>query len=130
MLVAGTGAVNFEIHNQCTYKIWVASLNPGGGQALDSGQSWTLGVAAGQQAGRIWGQTSCSFGTDEKGSCKTSNCGGLLTCQGSSAVPAALCTNITCNNDINNNCPTELKVDEGCKNSNGYANFFKRKCPI
>eukprot|EP01018_Ginkgo_biloba_P031306 Gb_19746 [translate_table: standard] len=163
MLVAGTEATNFEIHNQCTCKVWAASLNPGGGKALELGESWTLSVVVGQKAGRIWGRTSCSFGPDRKGSCKTGDCGGLLNCQGSGAVPATLveytlnrggnqdyydislidgfnlplsvtpsngqCTNIACNSDINNSCPAQLKVDEGCKNSNGYANFFKRKCP-
>eukprot|EP01018_Ginkgo_biloba_P031309 Gb_19743 [translate_table: standard] len=185
LYIQGTGAVNFEIRNQCTYTVWAASLNPGGGKALESGQSWTLSVAAGQKAGRIWGRTSCSFGPDGKGSCKTGDCGGLLNCQGSGAVPATLveytlnaidgnkdiydislvdgfnlplsvtptngqCTNIACNSDINNSCPAQLKVDEGCKSScaalpsdqncctgaflnscppNEYAKFFKGKCP-
>eukprot|EP01018_Ginkgo_biloba_P031305 Gb_19747 [translate_table: standard] len=128
LYIQGTGAVNFEIRNQCTYTVWAASLNPGGGKALESGRSWTLSVAAGQKAGRIWGRTSCSFGPDGKGSCKTGDSGGLLNGQGSGA----------------------LKVDEGCKSScaalpsdqncctgaflnscppNEYAKFFKGKCP-
>eukprot|EP01018_Ginkgo_biloba_P031307 Gb_19745 [translate_table: standard] len=82
--------VNFEIHNQCTYKVWAASLNLGGDRAIESGKSWLLSVVAGQKAGRIWGRTSCSFGPDRKGSYKTGDCGDLLNCQGSGAILATL----------------------------------------
>nr|AAR21072.1 PR5 allergen Jun r 3.2 precursor [Juniperus rigida] len=83
------GAVKFDIRNQCGYTVWAAGL-PGGGKRLDQGQTWTLNLAAGTASARFWGRTGCTFDASGKGSCKTGDCGGQLSCTVSGAVPATL----------------------------------------
>ncbi|MCI61782.1 protein P21-like, partial [Trifolium medium] len=42
---------------------------------------WTINVAAGTKAARIWSRTGCSFDGSGNGRCQTGDCGGLLNCQ-------------------------------------------------
>nr|QDZ06031.1 thaumatin-like protein [Pinus taeda] len=88
--IGGAFAATFSIINNCPQTIWPASLNPGGGAALQTGQIWTLNVPAGTAAGRIWGRTGCTFDQSGSGSCATGDCGGQLVCQASGAIPATL----------------------------------------
>ncbi|GLJ41559.1 hypothetical protein SUGI_1284010 [Cryptomeria japonica] len=83
------GAVKFNIRNQCGYTVWAAGL-PGGGQQLNQGQTWTVNLPAGTQSGKFWGRTGCSFDARGRGSCKTGDCGGQLSCQATGAVPTTL----------------------------------------
>ncbi|GLJ41582.1 hypothetical protein SUGI_0860460 [Cryptomeria japonica] len=142
-----TGAVKFDIKNQCGYTVWAAGL-PGGGQQLTQGQTWTVNLAAGTQSARFWGRTGCSFDASDKGTCQTGDCGGQLSCTVSGAVPATLaeytqsdqdyydvslvdgfniplsinptntqCTAPACKANVNAVCPAELKVTGGCKSA-------------
>ncbi|KAF9617577.1 hypothetical protein IFM89_037389 [Coptis chinensis] len=82
-------AATFEIRNQCPYTVWAAAV-PGGGQQLNSGQSWTINVNAGTAGARIWGRTNCNFDGSGRGRCETGDCGGLLSCQGFGQPPNTL----------------------------------------
>eukprot|EP00262_Sarcandra_glabra_P018735 TRINITY_DN683_c0_g1_i1.p1 TRINITY_DN683_c0_g1~~TRINITY_DN683_c0_g1_i1.p1 ORF type:complete len:224 (+),score=5.64 TRINITY_DN683_c0_g1_i1:57-728(+) len=84
-----THAATFEIRNQCAYTVWAAAV-PGGGQQLNSGQSWTINVKAGTTAARIWGRTGCNFDGNGRGRCQTGDCGGLLRCQAYGTPPNTL----------------------------------------
>eukprot|EP00252_Welwitschia_mirabilis_P016672 TRINITY_DN3690_c0_g1_i1.p1 TRINITY_DN3690_c0_g1~~TRINITY_DN3690_c0_g1_i1.p1 ORF type:complete len:237 (+),score=9.49 TRINITY_DN3690_c0_g1_i1:49-759(+) len=186
-------AAKMTVRNNCAQTVWAASLKPSGGKRLTKGQTWTINVAAGTQAGRIWGRTGCNFSSGSGQKCKTGDCGGALQCTVSGTPPTSLveyslnagtnknqdfydlslvdgfnlpvsisptktgasknCTSISCSADLNKNCPSELKVDGGCKSacnafpkrddyccrgkygsaqtcsSNKYSKYFKNACP-
>jgi hypothetical protein len=61
----------------------------GGGFQLDSCQTSSINVPAGTSADRIWGRTGCSF-NGGRGSCRTGDCAGALTCSLSGQRPATL----------------------------------------
>ncbi|KAJ1406043.1 Thaumatin, conserved site [Sesbania bispinosa] len=82
-------AARFDITNRCGYTVWPAGL-PGGGRRLNPGETWPLNVAAGTQAGRIWGRTGCNFDGSGRGSCQTGDCGGALSCTLSGRPPTTL----------------------------------------
>ncbi|PIA40457.1 hypothetical protein AQUCO_02500276v1 [Aquilegia coerulea] len=84
-----TTARHFIIQNQCPYTVWAAAI-PGGGQQLNSGQSWTLNVGPGTTGGRIWGRTNCSFDASGRRGCETGDCGGILRCQRYGTPPNTL----------------------------------------
>nr|ABM91763.1 acidic thaumatin-like protein 13 precursor [Taxus x media] len=107
--VQEAGAAKFEITNQCSYTVWAAGT-PGGGQQLQTGETWSVDVAAGTAAGRFWGRTGCSFDGNGRGSCQTGDCGGLLSCQASGAVPASL-AEYSLNQDQNKDCYDISLVD-------------------
>ncbi|WJX53900.1 hypothetical protein P8452_39844 [Trifolium repens] len=75
-----TQAATFDIKNNCRDTVWAAAV-PGGGRQLNSGETWTINVAAGTKAARIWARTGCSFDGSGHGHCQTGDCGGLLNCQ-------------------------------------------------
>ncbi|KAJ4950182.1 hypothetical protein NE237_027014 [Protea cynaroides] len=81
-------AATFDVQNQCSYTVWAAA-SPGGGQKLDSGQSWSIEVASGTTGGRIWGRTNCNFDGNGQGSCETGDCG-KLQCNGYGTPPNTL----------------------------------------
>lgn len=86
-VIKGAGGAIFEMQNNCGFTVWAAG-SQGGGQRLDSGQSWSLQVDNG--TGSFWGRTGCYFNGNASGSCKTGDCGGLLNCQGSINALATL----------------------------------------
>ena len=89
VFVAGASAATFNIQNNCGMTIWPAGIPVGGGFALGSGQSASVNVPAGTQAGRFWARTGCSF-NGGSGSCQTGDCAGQLSCSLSGKPPATL----------------------------------------
>ncbi|KAF9589891.1 hypothetical protein IFM89_029254 [Coptis chinensis] len=69
--------------------VWAAAV-PGGGQQLNSSQSWTIIVAAGTVGAHIWGHTNCNFDGSDRRLCETGDYGGLLSCQGFGQPPNTL----------------------------------------
>ncbi|TQE10629.1 hypothetical protein C1H46_003742 [Malus baccata] len=86
---------------------------------------------------RIWARTNCAFNNSGRGKCQTGNCGGLLLCPkpirqhglfdislvDGFNVPMEFsptsngCTRgIKCAQDINTQCPNELRAPGGCHN--------------
>ncbi|GLJ41578.1 hypothetical protein SUGI_0860390 [Cryptomeria japonica] len=159
LYIQETGAVKFDIRNQCGYTVWAAGL-PGGGQQLTQCQTWTVNLAAGTQSARFWGRTGCSFDASGKGTCQTGDCRGQLSCRVSLVdgfnIPLSInptntqCTAPACKADVNAVWPAELKVTGGCKSAcvafqtdqycctGSYANscpatnysmIFKQQCP-
>lgn len=84
-----SNAATFDIVNQCSYTVWAAAV-PGGGQQLNSGQTWTINVSPGTTRARIWARTGCSFDGSGHGHCNTGDCGGLLACQAYGTPPNTL----------------------------------------
>ncbi|GAU19500.1 hypothetical protein TSUD_77440 [Trifolium subterraneum] len=84
-----TQAAQFDIKNNCRDTVWAAAV-PGGGKQLNSGETWTINVAAGTKAARIWARTGCSFDGSGHGHCQTGDCGGLLNCQAYGTPPNTL----------------------------------------
>jgi hypothetical protein len=84
-----TQAATFDIKNNCRDTVWAAAV-PGGGRQLNSGETWTINVAAGTKAARIWARTGCSFDGSGHGHCQTGDCGGLLNCQAYGTPPNTL----------------------------------------
>uniref|UniRef100_A0A0E0JCR8 Thaumatin-like protein n=1 Tax=Oryza nivara TaxID=4536 RepID=A0A0E0JCR8_ORYNI len=74
---------------RCSYTVWPGAL-PGGGVRLDPGQSWSISVAAGTPAARIWQRTGCSFDGAGRGRCSTGDCAGALSCTVSGEPPTTL----------------------------------------
>jgi hypothetical protein len=88
LLFALANAATFTVTNQCSYTVWAAA-SPGGGQQLNSGDTWTVDVAAGTTSARIWGRTGCSFDSNGNGKCDTGDCG-KLACTGYGSPPNTL----------------------------------------
>ncbi|KAI7747543.1 hypothetical protein M8C21_016745, partial [Ambrosia artemisiifolia] len=88
ILSCSTNAAVFTILNNCPYTIWVGAV-PGGGQQLNSGQTWALSVPSGT-SGRIWPRTNCVFDGSGRGKCQTGDCNGLLRCQNYGTPPNTL----------------------------------------
>ncbi|KAF8412297.1 hypothetical protein HHK36_000258 [Tetracentron sinense] len=84
-----THATTLEIRNQCPYTVWAAAM-PGGGQQLNSGQTWSINVPSNTTSGRIWGRTNCNFNASGQGKCESGDCGGLLECQAYGNPPNTL----------------------------------------
>ncbi|MBA0833242.1 hypothetical protein Goarm_017568, partial [Gossypium armourianum] len=82
-------AANFEIRNNCPYKVWAAAV-PGGGKELSKGGVWNLQVNPGTTGARIWGRTNCQFDRAGRGRCQTGDCGGLLQCKAYGVPPNTL----------------------------------------
>ena len=89
-MFVGCYATDFTILNKCPFTIWPATYNPSSGLELPSGMQTTLSVPSNQEAGRIWGRTECNFNAQGIGSCLTGDCGGVLNCQLTGAVPTTL----------------------------------------
>jgi len=89
LCLISTQAVRFDIVNLCSYTVWPAAM-PGGGRQLDSGETWSLDVAAGTTSGRIWGRSGCRFNNSGRGSCQTGDCGGALSCSLAGTSPITL----------------------------------------
>lgn len=87
--VSAADAATITVVNRCSYTVWPGAL-PGGGARLDPGQSWTLDVAAGTPAARIWPRTGCTFDGSGRGSCITGDCGGALVCAVSGQPPTTI----------------------------------------
>ncbi|PIA31453.1 hypothetical protein AQUCO_04900031v1, partial [Aquilegia coerulea] len=133
-----SGAI-FEIRNQCSYTVWAAA-SPGGGQQLNSGQSWTINVNPGT-TGRIWGRTNCNFDGNGRGRCQTGDCNGLLECQAYGSPPITLAEYAI--NQFNNmafydvslvdgfNIPMDLSpTADGCKGRGSRCSAdINRECP-
>ncbi|KAL3499379.1 hypothetical protein ACH5RR_038472 [Cinchona calisaya] len=85
---ATTQGGTFEIYNSCPYTVWAAVV-PGGGQTLNTGETWTLNVLN-STPGRIWARTNCTFNNSGKGSCQTGDCNGALQCTTYGAEPVTL----------------------------------------
>ncbi|TYI58320.1 hypothetical protein E1A91_D11G348400v1 [Gossypium mustelinum] len=129
-------AANFDIRNNCPYKVWAAAV-PGGGRELSNGGVWNLNVNPGTTGARIWDAKPVT--------------GGLLQCQAYGAPPNTLaefalnqfnnldffdislvdgfnvpmefsptsgsCSRgIRCTADIIGQCPNQLKAPGGCNN--------------
>ncbi|KAG6535157.1 protein P21-like [Zingiber officinale] len=94
LLPLSINAATFQIVNRCSFTVWAAwaTTGPraGGGNRLNSGQSWTININAGATGGRIWARTGCSFDGNGRGSCQTGDCGGVLQCQGYGRAPNTL----------------------------------------
>jgi hypothetical protein len=89
VFAAGARAATFTITNKCGFTVWPAGIPVGGGFQLNQGQTSSINVPAGTNAGRIWGRTGCSF-NGGRGSCQTGDCGGALSCTLSGKPPATL----------------------------------------
>ncbi|XP_074576671.1 protein P21-like [Curcuma longa] len=94
LLPLSINAATFQIVNRCSFTVWAAwaTTGPraGGGNQLNSGQSWTININAGTTGGRIWARTGCSFDGSGRGNCQTGDCGGVLQCQGYGRPPNTL----------------------------------------
>uniref|UniRef100_A0A0E0JCR5 Thaumatin-like protein n=1 Tax=Oryza nivara TaxID=4536 RepID=A0A0E0JCR5_ORYNI len=88
-VVSSADAATITVVNRCRYTVWPGAL-PGGGVRLDPGQSWTLNVAAGTKAARIWPRTGCTFDGAGHGRCLTGDCRNALSCAVSGAPPTTL----------------------------------------
>ncbi|XP_028764616.1 thaumatin-like protein [Neltuma alba] len=130
-----THGARFYVTNRCPYTVWAAAV-PGGGQQLNPGQMWSLDVAAGTTAARIWGRTNCKFDGSGRGRCQTGDCGGLLRCQAYGTPPntlAEFALNQYMNLDFFDislidgfNVPMEFSpTSNRCRG----IRFFKDKCP-
>ncbi|KAL8266971.1 hypothetical protein R6Q59_004315 [Mikania micrantha] len=89
LVVHSTNAAVFTIRNNCPYTVWAGAV-PGGGQQLNSGQTWSLSVPAGTTGGRVWPRTNCNFDGSGRGRCQTGDCNGLLRCQNYGTPPNTL----------------------------------------
>nr|UPH74551.1 thaumatin-like protein [Allium sativum]UPH74552.1 thaumatin-like protein [Allium sativum] len=87
--VSVTTATQFNVVNRCPYTVWAAAY-PGGGQQLNTGDSWPLTINRGTTSARIWARTGCSFDSSGHGGCQTGDCGGQLSCTGTGQTPATL----------------------------------------
>ncbi|KAM3687215.1 hypothetical protein ACB098_10G063300 [Castanea mollissima] len=130
--IALAHAVRFDITNNCPYTIWAAVV---------LSESWPLDMNVGTTYGLIWAHIRCNFDGFGRGSCQTSNCGGLLQCQAYDTPPNTLdefalnqyknwisltslllmgligCTKgNSCTADIDGQCPTKLRALGRCKN--------------
>ncbi|KAL0915742.1 hypothetical protein M5K25_013196 [Dendrobium thyrsiflorum] len=83
-------AATFTIVNKCSYTVWAAAVPSGGGNRLNSGQTWTINVPAGTTGGRVWARTGCSFDASGNGHCQTGDCGGKLSCTAYGSPPNTL----------------------------------------
>ncbi|EAZ04105.1 hypothetical protein OsI_26249 [Oryza sativa Indica Group] len=88
-VVYSADAATITVVNRCRYTVWPGAL-PGGGVRLDPGKSWTLNVAAGTKAARIWPRTGCDFDGAGRGRCLTGDCRNALSCAVSGAPPTTL----------------------------------------
>ncbi|KAG8092861.1 hypothetical protein GUJ93_ZPchr0012g20566 [Zizania palustris] len=89
ILVASVDAVTITVVNRCSYTVWPGAL-PGGGVRLDPGKSWSINVASGTRAARIWPRTGCNFDGSGRGRCVTGDCRGALSCAVSGTPPTTL----------------------------------------
>ncbi|KAF0911309.1 hypothetical protein E2562_008061 [Oryza meyeriana var. granulata] len=89
LVVVVVDAATITMVNRCSYTVWPGAL-PGGGARLDPGQSWSIDVAAGTPAARIWPRTGCSFDGSGRGRCVTGDCAGALSCAVSGEPPTTL----------------------------------------
>lgn len=85
-----TNAATFQVKNNCNHVVWAAAANPGGGQKMNPGDTWTVTAPAGQTGGRIWARTDCTETGPNGLQCKTGDCGGLLHCTAYGTPPNTL----------------------------------------
>ncbi|CAN6287326.1 unnamed protein product [Urochloa humidicola] len=90
LAAAAADAATFTVTNNCPYTVWAAAVPAGGGQQLETGQTWTIDVPAGTTGGRVWARTGCSFDGNGNGRCQTGDCGGVLQCTGYGQPPNTL----------------------------------------
>ncbi|KAI5004035.1 hypothetical protein ZWY2020_031278 [Hordeum vulgare] len=90
LLPATAAKTTLKITNRCPYTVWPAAMPVGGGMQLDPGKTWTLDVPDNTKGGRVWARTGCSFDSDDKGSCQTGDCDGVLICKGLGKHPFTL----------------------------------------
>ncbi|MBA0641902.1 hypothetical protein Goklo_026389, partial [Gossypium klotzschianum] len=100
---------SFTIVNKCNYVVWPGVLSNAGvstisttGFTLRKGESKTISAPA-SWGGRFWGRTHCSLDSAGKFSCLTGDCG-------SGKLEWRNCTYTGCVVDLNDSCPSELKV--------------------
>uniref|UniRef100_K3XQP1 Protein kinase domain-containing protein n=1 Tax=Setaria italica TaxID=4555 RepID=K3XQP1_SETIT len=91
LLPVTTKGATLSITNQCSYTVWPAAVPVGGGVQLNPGKSWTIDMESATR-GSVWPRTGCSFDFEStgKGSCKTGDCGGMLTCTSKGQPPLTL----------------------------------------
>lgn len=140
LLSTSAQAASFLIQNKCAYTVWAAA-NPGGGQMLPTGHTWTLDVTASTHSGRIWGRTNCTFNTNGTGSCQTGDCGGLLRCTAYGGSPPATLAEYSLNGPNNQdfldislvdgfNVPMEFsRPSTGCNGGIRCAADINGQCP-
>ncbi|XP_010676511.2 thaumatin-like protein 1 [Beta vulgaris subsp. vulgaris] len=75
-LITLTHATTFTVVNNCPFTVWAAA-DPGSGQKLDQGQTWSVNPAPGTSMARIWPRTGCNFDGSGNGPCETGGCGKL-----------------------------------------------------
>ncbi|CAN4127423.1 unnamed protein product [Withania somnifera] len=140
-------AATILVRNNCPYTVWAAGVPVGGGKRLERDQTWTINAPPGTKQARIWGRTGCNFDASGKGKCQTGDCNGIffdISLVDGFNVPMEFsptsngCTRgITCKGDqINQQCPNELKTPGGCNNPclvfkiDEYCcnSFFKKMC--
>ncbi|GAB2273974.1 hypothetical protein Dimus_008744 [Dionaea muscipula] len=139
LLSVSVNAAVFNVKNNCPYTVWAAAV-PGGGQALSTGQTWTLNVNPGTTGGRIWPRTGCNPGSNGQLNCETGDCGGVLECQGYGQPPntlAEFALNQYQNLDFFDislvdgfNVPLEfLPASNGCTNGPVCSADINSQCP-
>ncbi|KAJ6336322.1 hypothetical protein OIU78_012841 [Salix suchowensis] len=134
LLISGVASTTFTLTNKCGYTVWPGILSNADAPALSTtgfsllkGESKTI-TAPASWGGRLWGRTYCSQDSTGKFSCLTGDCGsGKLECSGTGAAPPTTlaefkldgyggmdyfdnCTSTGCVVDLNDVCPSELKV--------------------
>ncbi|KAJ6411998.1 hypothetical protein OIU84_005132 [Salix udensis] len=133
----GISGAKFTVINRCDYTVWPGILSNAGSTPLDStGFELPRGGSRSFQAppnwsGRFWGRTGCTFDPNTgQGTCVTGDCSSnQIECDGKNANPPATlaeftvgsggCLSTGCMTDLNQQCPTELRVESGqaCKSA-------------
>lgn len=139
ILLTFSHAATFDVENKCAYTVWAAAV-PGGGQRLDTGQTWTLNVAS-NTIGHIWARTNCSFDPNGHGSCQTGDCNGTLQCTGGYGAPPNTLVEYALN-QFNNldifdislvngfNVPVEFSpTSNNCNRSTRCTGDINQECP-
>ncbi|PON86267.1 Thaumatin [Trema orientale] len=104
--LVGSDASVFTLENRCKDTIW-PGIQPGAGkpQLMDGGLQLRPGQAVKITApkgwsGRFWGRRWCSFNNSGKGTCVTSDCGGMLKCVGAGGAPPATLAEFTLDSPV------------------------------
>ncbi|XP_072973909.1 thaumatin-like protein [Typha angustifolia] len=99
------GQVTFHVSNKCPFPVWPATA-PNAGHPVIADGGFALLPGQGKQVkapstwnGRFWGRTGCNFNSSSKPACKTGDCQGLLSCNGTIGMPPATLVEITLQED-------------------------------
>ncbi|KAL4188742.1 hypothetical protein AMTRI_Chr08g161900 [Amborella trichopoda] len=94
-------AVELIVVNNCKEAVWPGILGGAGhdspedgGFLLEPGQQTVVKVPQGW-SGRLWGRQGCCFDNNNKGTCETGDCAGLLHCKGMGGIPPATLVEMT-----------------------------------